>query len=83
MFFRLVRYLHPTDKELRQLSGIKKKDSKPSKRTIHTQNDNIDVFQIPKNLDIEVSNYILNNMYKIIYLIYKKSLFLFKHYHIF
>lgn len=50
----LVRYLHPTDKELRQLSGIKKKDSKPSKRTIHTQNDNIDVFQIPKNLDIEL-----------------------------
>lgn len=55
--FRLVRYLHPTDKELRQLLGLKKKDSKPSKRPINGQNDNIDIFQIPKNLDIEVSAY--------------------------
>jgi len=53
-FFSLVRYLHPTDKELRQLSGLKKKDSKLSKRPMHAQNDNIDIFQIPKNLDIEV-----------------------------
>lgn len=53
--FRLVRYLHPTDKELRQLLGLKKKDSKQNKRPINGQNDNIDIFQIPKNLDIEVS----------------------------
>lgn len=46
--YRLVRYLYPTDKELRQLLGLKKKDSKLKK------NDNIDMFQIPKNLDIQV-----------------------------
>lgn len=54
-FFRLIRYLHPTDKELRQLLGLKKKDSKTSKRPLNGQNDNIDVFQIPKNLEIEVT----------------------------
>lgn len=57
LLFRLVRYLHPTDRELRQLLGLKKKDSKQSKRP-NGQNDNIDVFQIPKNLDIEVSTYL-------------------------
>ncbi|XP_050431947.1 transmembrane protein 161B [Adelges cooleyi] len=46
----LVRYLYPTDKELRQLLGLKKKDSKLKK------NDNIDMFQIPKNLDIQLQN---------------------------
>uniref|UniRef100_A0A2S2QGK9 Transmembrane protein n=1 Tax=Sipha flava TaxID=143950 RepID=A0A2S2QGK9_9HEMI len=52
----LVRYLHPTDKELRQLLGLKKKDSKQNKRPINGQNDNIDIFQIPKNLAIELES---------------------------
>lgn len=56
-FFRLVRYLHPTDKELRQLLGLKKKDSKQSKRSLNGHNENVDLFQIPKNLNIEVSIY--------------------------
>lgn len=58
-FFRLVRYLHPTDKELRQLLGLKKKDSKQSKRPTSGHNDSVDIFQIPKNLDIEVSTFLL------------------------
>lgn len=56
-FYRLVRFLHPTDKELRQLLGLKKKDSKQNKRPLNGQNDNIDIFQIPKNLDISVCTY--------------------------
>lgn len=57
--FRLVRYLHPTDKELRHLLGLKKKDSQHGKRSLNGHNDNVDIFQIPKNLDIEVSNFCL------------------------
>lgn len=56
-FFRLVRYLHPTDKELRHLLGLKKKDSKQNKRPSNGHGENIDIFQIPKNLDIDVSTY--------------------------
>lgn len=58
MFCRLVRYLHPTDKELRQILGLKKKDSKQNKRPVNGQNDNIDIFQIPKSIEIEVSTFI-------------------------
>ncbi|VVC34451.1 Transmembrane protein 161A/B [Cinara cedri] len=52
----LVRYLHPTDKELRQLLGLKKKDSKQNKRPLNGHGENIDVFQIPKNLDIDLES---------------------------
>jgi len=55
--YSLVRFLHPTDKELRHLLGLKKKDSKQNKRLVNGQNDNVDIFQIPKNLDISVSTY--------------------------
>lgn len=54
-FSRLVRYLQPTDGVLRQLLGLKKKDSKQSKRPFNGQNDNVDIFQIPKSLDLEVN----------------------------
>ncbi|XP_050542257.1 transmembrane protein 161B [Daktulosphaira vitifoliae] len=52
----LVRYIHPTDKELRQILGLKKKENKQKKGLSNGQSNNVDVFQIPKNLEINLQN---------------------------
>ena len=47
---RLIRYLYPTDQELRNFMGHVKEKPKKGK---HTENGKVpDVFQIPRNLDI-------------------------------
>jgi len=52
IFFRLIRYLYPTDNELRTLAGIPKDKVKGKKGG--KSNDKSDVFRIPRNLDIQV-----------------------------
>lgn len=47
---RLIRYLYPTDQELKSLVGFPKEKHKKGK---HSENGKIqDTFQIPRNLDI-------------------------------
>lgn len=48
--YRLIRYLYPTNQELRNLVGFPKEKHKKGK---HTENGKLpDSFQIPRNLDI-------------------------------
>lgn len=51
----LIRYLYPTDSELKQLANIKKE--KPKARKSKTQNNGKvygDTFHIPRNLDVQL-----------------------------
>ncbi|PNF37857.1 Transmembrane protein 161B [Cryptotermes secundus] len=51
----LVRYLYPTDEELRTLAGVPKDKSKGKKGGRNVENGKIaDTFHIPRNLDIEL-----------------------------
>jgi len=49
-YFRLKRYLHPSDEELRELSGIPK-----SKGKIQDMK-NPNTFHVPKNIDLKVTD---------------------------
>jgi hypothetical protein len=52
---RLVRYLYPTDEELRTLAGIPKDKSKGKKSGRNIENGKItETFHIARNLDIKV-----------------------------
>lgn len=52
--YRLTRYLHPTDQQLRALAGIPKEKPKKGK---HSENGKVgDVFHVPRNLDIKLES---------------------------
>lgn len=52
---RLVRYLYPTDEELRALAGVPKDKSKGKKSGRNNENGKTaEAFHIPRNLDIKV-----------------------------
>lgn len=51
---RLIRYLYPTDQQLRTLAGVPKEKPKRGK---HSENGKVgDVFHIPRNLDIQLES---------------------------
>ncbi|XP_055625643.1 transmembrane protein 161B [Toxorhynchites rutilus septentrionalis] len=52
----LTRYLHPTDDELRKLSGVPREKSKPKKdkRNGHVEQEKPSTFHIPRSLDIQL-----------------------------
>ncbi|KAF6206177.1 hypothetical protein GE061_017403 [Apolygus lucorum] len=55
----LVRYLYPTDSELRQLAGVPKEINKKKKDKRHHENGHISssqVFHVPRNLNLELEN---------------------------
>lgn len=59
--FRLVRYLYPTDDELRLLAGVPKDKGKGKKGSRHIENGkSCDTFHVPRNLDIQVT---INNIW--------------------
>ena len=47
-----MRYLYPTDNELRQLAGIPKDKTKGKKAGRFSEHN--DVFRIPRSLDVQV-----------------------------
>lgn len=50
----MIRYLHPTDQQLRALAGIPKEKPKKGK---HNENGKVaDVFHVPRNLDIKLES---------------------------
>lgn len=53
--FSLVRYLYPTDNELRQLAGIPKDKAKGKKAGRFSEKS--DVFRIPRSLDVQVLSF--------------------------
>lgn len=51
----LIRYLHPTDKELKELAGVPKQ--KPGKQKGYQKDqkhDKTDTFHVPRNLDLQL-----------------------------
>lgn len=51
---RLIRYLYPTDQQLRALAGVPKEKPKRGK---HNENGKVgDVFHVPRNLDIQLES---------------------------
>ncbi|XP_065073987.1 transmembrane protein 161B [Ochlerotatus camptorhynchus] len=53
----LTRYLHPTDDELRKLSGIpreKNKSKKDKQRNGHVEHDKPTTFHVPRSLDVQL-----------------------------
>lgn len=51
---RLVRYLYPTDQQLRILAGVPKEKHKKGK---HVENGKVgDVFHVPRNLDLTLES---------------------------
>lgn len=48
----LIRYLHPTDKELKELAGVPK--NKPGKQKNYSKDQNTDTFHVPRNLDLQL-----------------------------
>lgn len=58
-FFRLIRYLYPTDDELKTLARVPKDKPKGKKDYKGKNNENgktgPETFHIPRNLDLEVS----------------------------
>ncbi|XP_045469421.1 transmembrane protein 161B [Harmonia axyridis] len=51
----LIRYLYPTDSELKQLANIKKEKPKPRKNKLQTNGKVYgDTFHIPRNLDVQL-----------------------------
>lgn len=52
----LVRYLYPTDSELRQLAGIPKVTKEKSKGKKGSKLENGDVFRIPRSLDVPLES---------------------------
>lgn len=58
-FFRLIRYLYPTDDELKTLARVPKDKPKGKKdyKGKNTENGKTgpETFHIPRNLDLEVS----------------------------
>lgn len=65
MVFRLIRYLYPTNDELRTLAGVPKDKPKSKKDYRNRYNENgktgPDMFHIPRSLDIQVRS--LNYLY--------------------
>jgi hypothetical protein len=52
---RLVRYLYPTDEELRALAGVPRDKPKGKKSGRNVENGRTaETFHIPRNLNIEV-----------------------------
>lgn len=52
---RLVRYLYPTDEELRALAGVPKDKSKGKKGGRNIENGKTtETFHVPRNLDLKV-----------------------------
>lgn len=49
----LVRYLYPTDAELKQIANIPK-DKQRAKRNKSQQNGKIETFHVPRNLDLKL-----------------------------
>lgn len=49
----LVRYLYPTDVELKQVANIPNKQ-KPKRNKIGVQNGKTEIFHVPRNIDIEL-----------------------------
>lgn len=50
----MIRYLYPTDQQLRALAGVPKEKPKRGK---HSENGKVgDVFHIPRNLDIQLES---------------------------
>ncbi|KAI4459477.1 Transmembrane protein [Holotrichia oblita] len=49
----LVRYLYPTDAELKQIANIPK-DKQKAKRNKLQQNGKIETFHVPRNIDIKL-----------------------------
>jgi hypothetical protein len=55
LYCRLVRYLYPTDEQLRALAGVPKDRTKGKKGWRNVENGKTaETFHIPRNLDIEV-----------------------------
>ncbi|KAK3908219.1 Transmembrane protein 161B [Frankliniella fusca] len=52
----LVRYLYPTDSELRQLAGIPKISKEKSKGKKGSKSDHGDIFRIPRSLDVPLES---------------------------
>lgn len=53
----LTRYLHPTDDELRKLSGVPREKSKSRKekhRNGHAEHDKPTTFHVPRSLDVQL-----------------------------
>lgn len=53
----LTRYLHPTDDELRKLSGVpreKNKSKKEKQRNGHAEHDKPATFHVPRSLDVQL-----------------------------
>lgn len=60
----LIRYLYPTDNELRQLANIPKDKSK-TKKTNKLQNNgksSVDTFHIPRSLDVKLETAKVTNL---------------------
>lgn len=65
--YRLTRYLHPSDQQLRTLAGVPKEKPKKGK---HSENGKVgDVFHVPRNLDIKLESTKINK-YDIVHLKY-------------
>lgn len=50
----LVRYLYPTDAELRQLANVAKEKQKPKKAGKSITNGKPETFHVPRNLDVQL-----------------------------
>lgn len=53
----LTRYLHPTDDELRKLSGVpreKNKSKKDKQRNGHVEHEKPTTFHVPRSLDVQL-----------------------------
>lgn len=60
---RLIRYLHPTDEELRELAGIPKDMGGKGKSKGKNQDfKNPNTFHVPKDLDIKVLSLTTDNL---------------------
>lgn len=49
-----MRYLHPTDDELKSLAGVPKGGKGKDKRNGHGNSDKSSTFHIPRNIDIQL-----------------------------
>ncbi|CAH1175597.1 unnamed protein product [Phaedon cochleariae] len=60
----LVRYLYPTDSELRQLANIPKEKAKPKRngRTPTNGKSPVDTFHVPRSLDIKLDSIKITSM---------------------
>lgn len=54
LLFSLVRYLHPTDDELRSLAGVPKGGKGKDKRNGHGSGEKSTTFHVPRNIDIQL-----------------------------